>query len=129
MCPASAKRNSILVVDDDPIFCSIMHELLCRHGYRVRIAFSVAEAIELLDGWRPDLILTDVMMPDVDGLSLVRTLRSNPGWRRIPTVVVSARVMDLDRQAATDAGADDFLEKPFSFQRLHSMIDGYLAVA
>ncbi|MGA9533690.1 MAG: response regulator [Anaerolineales bacterium] len=126
MCSACSHRGEILVVDDDPIFCSIMEELLRRHGYRVQAAFSVPEAMDLLRQEKPDLILTDVMMPEVDGLTLVRTLRSDPGWDQIPTVVVSARVMEMDRQAAAAAGADGFLEKPFSFQRLHTMINGYL---
>jgi CheY-like chemotaxis protein len=127
MCSARSHRGEILVVDDDPIFCAIMRELLQRHGYRVQVAYSVPEAMDLLRQGKPDLILTDVMMPDVDGLALVRTLRSDPGWSQIPTVVVSARVMEMDRRAATEAGADEFLGKPFSFQRLHTMINGYLA--
>jgi len=129
MCPACSHRGEILVVDDDPIFCSIMNELLRRHGYRVQVAFSVADAMELLRSSKPDLILTDVMMPEVDGLTLVRALRSDPGWDQIPTVVVSARVMEMDRQAAAAAGADGFLPKPFSFQNLHAMINGYLPAA
>ncbi len=126
MTGSSPSRGMILVVDDDPIYCEIMQELLSRHGYEICIAYSVAEAIEELRTRLPDLILTDVMMPEVDGLTLLRALRSNTEWSQIPTVVISARVMEDDRRAAAEAGADDFIGKPFSFQHLRNTIHTYL---
>ena len=126
MAQTTVKGRMILVVDDDPIFCSIMQELLRRQGYQVKLAYSVEEAKEAIRAQAPDLILTDIMMPVTDGLCLVRTLRQSPGWAAIPTVVVSARVMEVDRRAAHEAGADAFLGKPFSFQRLSSTIDSLL---
>lgn len=122
----SQGRGLILVVDDDPIFCEIMQELLSRQGYKICLAYCVEEAMERLRRQLPDLILTDVMMPEIDGLSLLRALRSHPEWSRIPTVVVSARVMEHDRRAAAEAGADDFIGKPFSFQHLRQTIHNYL---
>lgn len=121
-------RRQILVVDDDPVFCDIMRELLKRSGFQVRVAYSVYDALEELALRQPDLVLTDVMMPEVDGLSLVRMLRSDPCWASIPTIVVSARVMEADQVAAADAGADGFLGKPFSFDRLQTTIAPYLPV-
>jgi CheY-like chemotaxis protein len=115
-------RRSILVVDDDPVFCDIMKELLRRSGFQVRIAYRVEDALTEVAWRRPDLVLTDVMMPEVDGLSFVRRLREDPRWATIPTIVVSARVMDVDHDAAADAGADGFLEKPFSFDCLQMTI-------
>jgi CheY-like chemotaxis protein len=121
-------RYSILVVDDDPVFCDIMKELLKRSGFEVRVAYHVEDALQAVARRRPDLILTDVMMPEIDGLCLVRRLRADPCWASIPTVVVSARVMEVDQDAAADAGADGFLEKPFSFDRLQMTIESFLPV-
>lgn len=121
-------RRSILVVDDDPVFCDIMSELLKRAGFQVRVAYHVEDALSEVTYRRPDLVLTDVMMPDIDGLSFVRRLREVPCWATIPTIVVSARVMEADHAAAADAGADGFLEKPFSFDRLQMTIEFYLPV-
>lgn len=126
MSSNAVQRGMVLVVDDDPVFCAIMEELLRRQGYEACLAYSVEEAESILCQRRPDLILTDVMMPEVDGLSLVRELRANPNWRLIPTVVVSARVMEADRRAAKAAGADEFIGKPFSIQHLRNMIHDYL---
>ncbi|HEX9797015.1 MAG TPA: response regulator [Anaerolineales bacterium] len=126
MAQPVSQGERILVVDDDPTFCSIMSELLCRQGYQVGVAFSVDEAKLAIEAQVPDLILTDIMMPEVDGLCLVRALRASPGLQAIPTVVVSARVMEEDRRAAHEAGADAFLGKPFSLQRLRTTIHSLL---
>lgn len=120
--------RSIMVVDDDPAFCCIMRELLKRSGFHVQVAHSVREALGQLEHKVPDMILTDVMMPEVDGLQLVRRLRACPKWASIPTVVVSARVMEDEQVAAREAGADAFLAKPFSTQLLRSTIENYLPV-
>ncbi len=122
------RRRSILVVDDDPVFCDIMKELLKRSGFQVRLAYRVDDALVEIARRRPDLVLTDVMMPEVDGLNLVRQLRADPCWATIPTIVVSAMVMEADHDAAAAAGADGFLEKPFSFDRLQTTIESYLPV-
>lgn len=128
MCQKEA-RGRILIVDDDPVFCSIVQELLRRNGYRSSIAYSVPEAFEILQQGAPDLVLTDIMMPEVDGLTLLRRLRADPELAKVPTVVVSARVMESDQRAAREAGADEFIEKPFSVQRLRKTINGFLAAA
>lgn len=120
--------RSILIVDDDPVFCSIVRELLKRSGFQVLVAHSVREALGQLEVRLPDMILTDVMMPEVDGLQLVRRLRARAEWARIPTVVVSARVMEEEQAAAREAGADAFLAKPFSIGRLRSTIEDYMPV-
>jgi CheY-like chemotaxis protein len=129
MTNVSSAQGKILVVDDDPVFCSIMRELLRRQGYAVQIAFDVPTAIEYVGDWHPDLVLTDIMMPEIDGLSLVRSLRSNPQWAGIPAIVVSARVMRDDRKAAAEAGANDFIGKPFSLQHLRKTIHSHLQPA
>lgn len=126
---ANKHTPTILIIDDDQTFLSIMREILERAGYRIVTAAGVADAYETLREDRPDLILTDIMMPEIDGLTLVRFLRSHPRWQGIPLVVVSARVMEADRVAAQQAGADAFIEKPFTMKHLTSTIAAFLAPA
>jgi CheY-like chemotaxis protein len=75
----------------------------------------------------PELILTDIMMPDVDGLSLLRQVRSDPALAKIPAVVLTARCEPEQLRAALEAGADGYLKKPFSAQELHEVVGEYLA--
>jgi two-component system response regulator VicR len=116
----------ILVVDDDTSFCAIMKEFLKGDGYEVHLAYDVSHALSLLEHLTPDLILADIMMPEVDGLWLIRNLRSKPIWANIPTIVVSARTLPEERSAAKEAGADAFVSKPFSFGDLRTMIHAFL---
>ncbi|OGO70591.1 MAG: hypothetical protein A2Z37_15530 [Chloroflexi bacterium RBG_19FT_COMBO_62_14] len=121
---ASGRRYqaSVLVVDDEPDFCQVVKEILSIDGLVVLEAHSVTQALAALAHQTPDLVLTDVMMPDIDGLDLIRSLRSEPSWSRIPAVVVSARVLEEDRAAALLAGANAFLPKPFSARELRETI-------
>ncbi|HEY45183.1 MAG: hypothetical protein AMJ88_16430 [Anaerolineae bacterium SM23_ 63] len=116
----------ILVVDDDTSFCAIMKEFLKGDGFEVYLAYDVPHALRILKIFTPDLILADIMMPDIDGLWLIRNLRSKPIWADIPTIVVSARTMPEERTEAKEAGADAFVSKPFSFGDLRTMIRSFL---
>jgi len=118
--------RSVMVVDDEPDFCTVVGELLSACNYFVYKAYSAMEAFQLLDQVRPDLILADVMMPEVDGLALLRRLRQDPNWTGIPTIVVSARVRHEDRMAAMLAGADAFIAKPFTAKQLTAAIESFL---
>ncbi len=120
---------SALVVDDDTAFCAIMKEILARDGFTVHVAYDVPQALELLRGIKPDIILSDIMMPEIDGITLIRNLRSEPNWADIPTIVVSARTMPAERAAAKDAGADAFVPKPFSIRDLRATINTLLPCA
>jgi CheY-like chemotaxis protein len=118
----SSDRRRILVVDDDPAFCTIMREILGAEGFEVHVAYDAKGALSMLEDFLPDIILSDIMMPDIDGLWLIRNIRSSPEWAKIPTIVVSAKIMPKDRQAAKEAGADAFVPKPFSLPELRSTI-------
>ncbi len=126
MAVSPLKMNShparVLVVDDDDSYCTIIRELLVRNGYEVRVAYSVDEALTLLQDERPDLILTDLMMPEVDGITFIRQLRATAPHSEIPTIVVSALVLARERAAAAQAGADAFVAKPFSINQLQATI-------
>ena len=121
-----AKTASILVVDDEPAFCGVMSELLRSFGYEVRFAYNVDQAMAHIQTALPDIILTDVMMPGVDGLNFVRRLQREPGLARIPTIVVSAKAESRDIRATKEAGADACLIKPFSASELRQTITQFL---
>ena len=113
---------SILVVDDDPTFCAIMGEILRMYHAEVLTATSAEEALAVLEHRTPDLILTDVMMPEIDGLTFVRRLRARGPFARTPIIIVSAGVSKREQAAAIQAGADRFLAKPFSLVDLQTAV-------
>jgi CheY-like chemotaxis protein len=117
---------SVLVVDDEQTFCIVMRDILAVFGCEVLQAHSVAQAIEILTRAIPDLVLTDVMMPDVDGLSLVRQMRQHALWAHIPVIVVSALTSEEDIRSSHAAGADGWLTKPFSIKALRDAVRLYL---
>ena len=114
--------HSVLLVDDEQAFSTIMGIILKLSGFTVQRVSSATQALELLSQSTPDLILADVMMPEIDGLTLVRRLRSEPAWSEIPTVVVTAKSGPETVAAAKQAGANAFLAKPFSAEELRDAI-------
>ena len=115
------------MIDDEEEFCDVVCEILDSLGYKTRHAYDAHQAIDLLQEITPDLILSDVMMPDIDGLTFIRRLRSEPKWSEIPIIIVSAKASKDDREAAESAGADGYLIKPFSSHELEELISGTLA--
>ena len=123
---SSKKVRYILVVDDEPSFCTVLSEILRSFGYNVQQAHDAHHAIELLEVTPPDLILTDVMMPGMDGLTFIRHIRANPDRSNIPTIVISAKAQPEDIKASKAAGADACLIKPFSARELRDVVHKYL---
>ncbi|KZM74390.1 DNA-binding response regulator [Nocardia terpenica] len=107
---------TVLVVEDDAGVRSTLDQLLRFEGYRVRLADDGQHALEILAEERPDLAVVDVVMPRLDGLSLCRMLRRRGD--RLPILVLTARHQVGDRVAGLDAGADDYLAKPFATEEL-----------
>lgn len=106
----------ILVVDDEAALCEMITEMLTEAGFRaVRTAYSCAAARTQFSRFAPDAVLLDVMLPDGDGFSLMRTLRQN---RDVPILFLSARDADEDRLRGLGLGADDYIIKPFLPQEL-----------
>jgi CheY-like chemotaxis protein len=116
---------SILLVDDEPDFCAALRDILEAAGFDVYFAPSAGAALSVLEKVTPDLILTDVMMPGIDGLSFVRQVRSRADWSKIKTIVVSAKGMPEDIAAARRAGADAYLTKPFSARDLREAVGAF----
>lgn len=121
-------QPNILIVDDEEAYCEVVGELLEANGFQVHIAHDAGDALFRLKQVTPDLILMDIMMPEVDGLTLIGRLRLSQDWARIPIIVISAKAMPEDRTAALGAGANSFLPKPFTAQKLRSAIDEYIPV-
>ncbi len=126
---ASAPGNGslrVLVVDDEVAFAGVMREVLDSFGLKVRVAYRAEQALNLMRQEAPDLLMVDVMMPEVDGLSLIRKVQKEPAWVDIPILVVSARSAKADMHEALFAGADAFLAKPFTAEDLRHILRPYL---
>lgn len=105
----------ILVVEDDPSVKSLITTTLQMHEYRYITASGGNAAIMQTTSHRPDIILLDLGLPDMDGVDVIKKVRT---WSNVPIIVISARSEDTDKIDALDAGADDYLTKPFSVEEL-----------
>src|SRR5512146_3111013 len=114
-----SERRRILVVDDEPQITRVLRTTLSAQGYDIRVAHDGESALELMKDWRPDLLLTDLAMPNVDGVELCRRVRSASD---IPIIVLSVREQERAKVQALDAGADDYVTKPFSMPELLARI-------
>jgi len=121
-----AGRPTILICDDEPDLRELMRISL-EPSYEFAEAAEGAEAIDLAEQVKPDLMLLDVMMQGTSGLNVIEHLRSRPGLARMPIVVVSAFAAESDRRAAYRAGATDFLKKPFQPEALSWLVESLLA--
>ncbi len=118
----------ILVVDDDPSICDTLTTMLQFKGYRTSVAANGREAIEIAREHPPDLVLLDVMMPEVDGVSVCRTFRQDPYLRDVRILMLTARSGRQDVVKALEAGASDYVTKPFFFDELVARIRTNLEV-
>ncbi len=105
---------SILAVDDEPDMLEVVSYNLARAGYRMVTASSGQEALDRIDEQRPDLIVLDLMLPDIDGFSVCEILRRHPATATIPIVILSAWSTHDARHLGLELGALDYLTKPFS---------------
>ncbi len=105
----------ILVVEDDPAIRNLMATTLKAHSYKYITAENGVAALMQATASRPDILLLDLGLPDMDGVEIIRNIRS---WSQMPIIVISARSEDTDKIEALDAGADDYLTKPFSVEEL-----------
>lgn len=116
----------ILLIDDEEAYARVIKEALAPIGIEVHIACNAMEAMLIMQQITPTVILLDVMMPEVDGLTLLRWLRNNSDGQRIPIHIVSAKALPEDRDAAIRAGADGFMAKPFTMQDLKEQLKDYI---
>lgn len=108
-------KTLVLLVEDDSSVRNLMTTTLKAHGYRYLTAPNGDAAILEASSHNPDIVLLDLGLPDMDGVEVIKKIRS---WSSIPIIVISARSEDTDKIDALDAGADDYLTKPFSVEEL-----------
>ena len=112
-------KQNILVVDDEPQITRVLKTTLSSQGYGIRTASDGEEALQAMSEWPPDLIVTDLRMPNMDGLELCREVRKTS---QVPIIVLSVKGEDSIKVQALDAGADDYVTKPFSMNELTARI-------
>lgn len=122
-------RTNIMVVDDAPSNLQLLVKLMQMEGYKVRPVRSGAEALALLQDVRPDVILLDVSMPDMDGFEVCRRLKADPRFSDIPVLFVSALQDTSDKVKAFEAGGTDYITKPFQMAEVRMRIETHLRLA
>ena len=124
---ASAREQPlVLAADDDEDILDLVAFRLERSGYTVLVARDGEEALKLAAKELPDLAVLDVMMPKVDGFEVTRRLRADEATSRMPIILLTARSQDADVQQGFEAGADDYLRKPFSPDELRARVQAIL---
>ena len=121
-------EGKILVVDDEVYILHILDLSLGAEGFDVITATDGEEALAKAQREKPDLIILDVMMPRLDGYETCRRLKSDPGTRDIPVLLLTARGRDEDRQRGVESGADDYITKPFSPNKLINRVSDILGI-
>ena len=117
----------ILIVDDNPSNTKLLAFLLTSKGYEIRTAASADEAIAVIAQWRPRLILMDIQLPGMDGLTLTRQLKADPATRDIAIIAATAYAMKGDEERALAAGCNGYLTKPIDTRRLPLDLERFLA--
>jgi len=108
----------VLIVDDDPDIQKLVSYNFGQAGFEVATAGTGQKALESVQKQAPDLIILDLMLPDIDGMEVCRTLRQRDNSRRIPIIMLTARGEEIDRVIGFELGADDYVSKPFSQREL-----------
>jgi chemotaxis family two-component system sensor histidine kinase/response regulator PixL len=119
---------SILVAEDNLVMQKLLSKRLRDAGHHIQLAENGIEALALLERVPVDLILCDIAMPQMDGLTLLRRVRRNEQFHHVPIVMLTTSVLDQHRQEAQQAGANGFLLKPVSSWELETMINSLLTV-
>ncbi len=122
-------KRTIMVVDDNPDIVTIVKTILEVKGYGVQSAFSGQEVFNLLSEQKPDLIILDIMMPQMDGLEVLTRLKEDPGTATIPVILLTAKVQYEDVLGGYKMGADYYITKPFTSTQLINGINLLLGEA
>ena len=118
--------HKILVVDDDLQMLELIEQLLEREGYKVQVANSAQQALDMVEVDQPDLFIIDIYMPGVDGLALCRKLRKMPQTKVLPVVFITGFESPYTVTDALEAGGDDFIRKPFAVRELNARLRAHL---
>jgi len=116
------EQKTVLIVEDETDAAEMFAEMMRVSGYRVVKSYSSTPAISMVQTEIPDIVILDVMMPDISGLEVLRFMRRDPKLSKIPVIVVSAKGMPADIQDGMDAGANVYLTKPVAFRDLKDAV-------
>jgi two-component system cell cycle response regulator DivK len=119
--------DSVLIVEDTPVNLKVVTFVMRRAGFDVRTATSAEEALELLEHFCPRVVLTDIQLPGMGGLELIKRLKSDPGKRNTIVLALTAFAMRSDEQTAFEAGCDGFITKPIDTRTFPNLIRQYIA--
>lgn len=119
--------STVLVVDDDPVILKLLEVNFDMEGFAVLIAHDGEEGIAVARRERPDIIVSDIMMPKTSGIELVAELKGDPDTSDIPIILLSAKAQNADVRTGLDAGADDYITKPFEPLDLVERVNRLLA--
>src|SRR5689334_6540212 len=120
--------SRILVIEDEPANIQTLSTLLKERGYQINIATNGRQALEVLERIRPDLILLDIMMPEMDGFETCRRIKASPDWRDIPIIFLTAKTDTADIVRGFELGAVDYVAKPFNSHELLARVNTHLTI-
>jgi two-component system, OmpR family, phosphate regulon response regulator PhoB len=126
MAPEPERKQRVLVVEDEIDLSTSLSYALGAAGYEAQTADRGSVALAALESFRPDIVLLDLMLPDVSGLDVCRQLRKNGGISQPAVIIVSARAQEIDRVVGLEVGADDYVVKPFSVRELMLRVEARL---
>jgi len=121
--------RKILVADDEPHILRVVKDKLANAGFTVMTATNGEEALEAARREKPALVLLDVMMPKMNGFDVCRALRAEADFKNVPILLLTARGQEVDRQMGLDAGASEYITKPFSPRELLATVQTHLEAA
>jgi CheY-like chemotaxis protein len=122
----NSKQKTVMIIEDEADAAELFSEMMRINGFRVIKMFSSAPAIPIIAQEKPDVILLDVMMPDISGLEVLRYIRREPDLASIPVIILSAKSMPSDIKTGIEAGASMYLTKPVGFQDLKQAVEQVL---
>lgn len=122
-------QKTVIVIEDEPDAAELFAEMMRVNGFRVLKMYSSVPAIDLIAAEIPDLVILDLMMPDVSGLEVLRFMRQEPKLKDTPVIIVSAMSMPADIKVGMDAGASIYLTKPVRYQDLKQAVERLTAPA
>lgn len=118
-------QKTVMIIEDETDAAEMFAEMMRVNGFRVIKMFSSAPAISLIAQEKPDLIILDVMMPDISGIEVLRYMRRDPSLEKIPVIIVSAKSMPNDIKIGLEAGASMYLTKPVGFLELKQAVEHF----
>ena len=121
------EKATILYVEDNPDNRLLVRRILLSEDYGLLEAQSAAQALDVLKDSRPDLILMDINMPDMDGYTLTTKIKGMPGFERVPIIALTANVMRGDKEKTLEAGCDGYIQKPLDIDQLIREVERFLA--